>query len=645
MEVRNVTGRRQGDAHSGIILPPMDMGEWVDVPYDVAMRFWKFRVADIKQPVEMLNHLWKEHDGTHIFWASPFSLGDGYGTAASQMVLALDRAGIKIHTAWTWFHSLVGVDNRIVELLSMPHPGPMKVGICMATPGEFPKLPTPYKIGFTMYEADNPLRNLPEWRHDCAIVDMLLVPSEYCANIFAEFVDRPIRIMPLIPNPAYRAYRGERRRRKNQPFVFGMHGTLTGRKSPLELVDCFTKAFPTEKDVALHLKTRLGIMGVGQEHIPKFPDQRVTIHNDNWLVNRTRQWLVHTVDCYVFPSKGEGFGLPPREAMLAGCPTLFTNHTGMSDLANPEVNWPIRVKVEEESPLGGKWRIPDWDQVIETMRWVYRNREEAQERAWRCADWYEQTHGADAIGRQAADLINSLEPDAVRRPIIPPAEVIDSALDKEHTDFYTAVRERVPAGAKVLCLGFGEGVLYDWLVRNGYNATVAVEPKQAGKARQTLAENHLPVNVISTKLWELDKIEGNFDAVLSMNVFQGYQQHEVEIMLRSALMTGAQTVMFSVPTVYYPKAFGERTHLRRRSHWEDILVDFEWEAHYYGQGHRYLWVQVFRLDQGLRATTVRLDTTKGRWQDGVWHPNPTTFDANGGSRGEVDVDTPHVSVQ
>jgi len=621
MLVRNNTAVRQLDSLSGTLLEAAPLNEWVDVPYEVAMRLWRFRVVDVQNPGDMKNALFKEADGTHIFWASPFSLGDGYGTAASQLVLAATRAGMHMHIAWTWFHSLYGVDPQIKSMLAETLPGPLKVGVCMATPGEFRKLPTPFKVGYTMYESDDPLKNLPEWRHDMTAIDLLLVPSEYCKEVFAPFTPCPIEVVPLVANPAYRVQPGERTRKPGQTFVFGIHGTLTERKSPLEIAEAFRKAFPTEKDVQLQFKTRLGVLGAGQDQIPALGDRRIKVIDENWLEARLRNWLVNTVDCFLFLTKGEGFGMPPREAMLAGCPLIFSNHTGMVDMANPAVNWPIGWEAKENSPLGGTWRMPDWDEAVKAMRWVYEHRDEAQAKGFAGAEWYEATHGPVPVAARFAQVINAIDPSKTHREPIKPAETIDTLTGAEHDSFYQALTLAIPPGSTVADVGVGgDGILYKWLVGHGYKVVGIVEKGREAGVRAALEKHGLPVNLdVVTRLVDLHLLRLGVDAYVSQNVLQDYQRHEVELILRSCLI-GNKPVWFSVPTVYFPTPFGPGAKLRRRANWEDILIDFEFEMHYYGSGHRYLWARVVRLEEGFRASFEATGRQRGLTTDGVWHP-------------------------
>jgi len=604
MLVRNFTGIKQRDSLSGVVIHP---DEWTDLPYDAALKFWRLRVAELDDS-QSPDRWWKEPDGTHIFWTSPFSLGDGYATAAESMVLALLRQGLKLHLAQTWFGQMYGLDKRIVDGLREVHPAPMQVGICMATPGEFNKLPTPYKIGITMYEADNPLENLPEWRHECRILDMLIVPCEYCKRTFSKFVTHcPIKVVPLAVNPFY--YTAKKKKPKDT-FTFGMHGTLTGRKSPLELIDAFQKAFPTETDVRLELKTRLGICGYRQNHLPTITDSRVTILDEDWLAPKLRKWL-EGIDVYIFPSKGEGFGMPPREAMATGCPTMLTNHTGLAGVCNKEYNWPIPVAKEEESPLGGLWRLPDWDYVIETMRWMYLNRGKAYKKGHRGARWFIKNHGADAAAAQLKAVIegiNPLEKHAVRRVH---TETIAGGASKKHTAFYAEIERLLPKG-KILDVGVGEGVLYAELVKRGYQVTGIVEPNKLLYITRLLEAHGIVPNLLPQKLFDSRRLNAKFDACVSQGVLQDYRMPEIQLIVRSCLEV-APLVLFSVPTVHYPTGFGPRAGLWRRDKWEDTLRAFDFEFRYYG-ARQYLMCQIHGLDHGLKAPSY------GYMVDNVWHP-------------------------
>src|SRR5690606_16017389 len=87
--------------------------------------------------------------------------------------------------------------------------------------------------------------------------------------------------------------------------------------------------------------------------------------------------LFSQADCLVFPSKGEGWGLPPREAVALGIPAIVPRHTGLE--AGIEC-WAtvILSKFEMETSIAGTWQACDWQEVADAMTWCYEHQEEAR---------------------------------------------------------------------------------------------------------------------------------------------------------------------------------------------------------------------------------------------------------------------------
>jgi len=414
MEIRNVTGQPQ--VLGGVHLPP-DL--WLRVPEQVrlgtAMAAWNMRIVEVRVTADDPHALWREEDGLHLFWQSPFSLADGYGTAAENMVWALKKLGVHVHARVCWFDASKAIHAQTRALLAERIPAPMKVGVCMSTPPDFPKLPTAYRVGYTMYEADDPLHVHPEWRHGCEHADLLVVPSGYCRDVFGRFYRRRIEVAPLVVHPDF--YLAKRRVPKDT-FTFVSYGTLSGRKGPLETMDAFLKAFPkdTYPHVRLAFKTRLGVFGWGHHQLPPNPDpERITIHDTgyngvpDWSRAQLIDWLLGA-DALLFLSKGEGFGMPPREAMATGLPAIFTNHTGMAEVADARYAWPVRWKEEKDCPLGGVWRPADTDDAIDIMRYVVEHREDAYDKAVRGAEWFIREHGEEAAARRLLDVLEDIDP-------------------------------------------------------------------------------------------------------------------------------------------------------------------------------------------------------------------------------------------
>jgi len=94
--------------------------------------------------------------------------------------------------------------------------------------------------------------------------------------------------------------------------------------------------------------------------------------------------LLASADCFVFPSRGEGFGMTPLEAMATGLPTIVPNAHGITEYFNDAFMY--EAKVGEECPAlysrykgqdVGKMVVCDVDQLAQQMRYIYEHEEEA----------------------------------------------------------------------------------------------------------------------------------------------------------------------------------------------------------------------------------------------------------------------------
>lgn len=51
--------------------------------------------------------------------------------------------------------------------------------------------------------------------------------------------------------------------------------------------------------------------------------------------------LLRKAHCLLFPSSGEGFGLPPREAMATGIPVILAGFAGLESIAREDIAYPV----------------------------------------------------------------------------------------------------------------------------------------------------------------------------------------------------------------------------------------------------------------------------------------------------------------
>jgi glycosyltransferase involved in cell wall biosynthesis len=105
--------------------------------------------------------------------------------------------------------------------------------------------------------------------------------------------------------------------------------------------------------------------------------------------------------CYLQPSRGEGFGLQPLQAIAQGCPTILTNahgHESFAHLGIP-IGWePARSDYFIFGDAGDWWE-PKFDELCDAMKTVYDNYWEHMDRArdnsHRAEACYSWSHCAD----------------------------------------------------------------------------------------------------------------------------------------------------------------------------------------------------------------------------------------------------------
>lgn len=365
-----------------------------------------------------------------ILWNAPLFDPSGYADEARHFLLALDAAGYSVAAQPIRWSNRVAVLPAQVEarLMAMTarQPVPGSVHVSHIFPPHFTRrADARLNVGRTMFETDR----LPEgWAEACNRMDRIWVPSEFNRETFARagVNERKIGVVPgaidMTPyDPSIAPLRIEGARGYNFLAVFDW----TLRKGWDVLLRAYVEEFDPEEDVALILKTHSSLgctiqqiaesaAGYLRDALGRDPERTPDIiFQDVNLPAHQMPHLYRAADCFVLPTRGEGWGRPYMEAMAMGLPTIGTNwggNTAFMTVENsflldytlvpvPEAGWQ-----EAATFRGHFWAEPDVMHLRRLMRRVFTDREAArvvgaQARA-DIADRFSYARVADMIGEE-----------------------------------------------------------------------------------------------------------------------------------------------------------------------------------------------------------------------------------------------------
>jgi GT2 family glycosyltransferase/glycosyltransferase involved in cell wall biosynthesis len=346
-----------------------------------------------------------------LFWHSIIASPTGYAVSSRAFALELDRRGVDVRVGCIWGTDITeppSGDPRIEQLRHRPKDTSL-VQVVYHQGDSLIKNSGRYRIGYTMLEPNG----IPEdWAAQCNQMDEVWVPSTFNARTFRDSgVKKPIHVIPLGVDPDY-FHPGITARRPSQRFVFLSNFEWGERKAPELLLKAFTDEFGAADDAVLVLKVFNNDPGVNVRQ--QIEDMRlrkggapvVLLLNQHIALHQMGS-LYTSADCFVLPTRGEGWGMPILEAMACGLPTIATDWSAQSDFLDDDIAYPLRVKrlvpAIAKCPyyVGYEWAEPDVEHLRHLMRHVYEHRDEARARGRRAAEvvarrwtW---THAVDRI--------------------------------------------------------------------------------------------------------------------------------------------------------------------------------------------------------------------------------------------------------
>ena len=288
----------------------------------------------------------------HLLYVHDTKLG--YARYGVKLAEALTRAGVKVD------------DTLDPDATDIKH-----LAVWVATPSHchgFFDAQRP--VISTMFES----MSLPEgFREALHNFRQIIVPSEQNRELFGRYHDNVVKV-PLGVDSAEWAYRQRKPAVREFKFLIGGSGDRKGLDLAYKAFRKVFKTWPSDMPrPVLQFKSPRPI---------EYAGERI-----EWIGGKIsdedERELYAAAHCYLQPSRGEGFGLQPLQAIAQGLPTILTDAHGHAEFSH--LGYGISARAAKSSYFifgdAGDWWEPSLDELCQYMEWVYHHYDEACERA------------------------------------------------------------------------------------------------------------------------------------------------------------------------------------------------------------------------------------------------------------------------
>lgn len=350
------------------------------------------------------------------YWC-PLSMVDGYGRHALDIYKGMKQLGAQpLLRDVGWVQQIYLNPLIKAESVASHAKPPRKVGVCMSVPYD-PHIfnhQSLTKIVITQFETDR----FPEKHVDNVNrCDHLIVTSSFQPEMMRRSgVKIPISV--LIPGVDTDLFT-PRRREVDGIFKCLILGALTPRKNPIGAIQMFEQASQNQTDWKLLIKSR---QADGMDAVRKLAAQDPRI--EVVIGDTPPEWVPQVYqehDCLIWPSKGEGVGLPPLEALASGMEVVCSRNSGMLDFISDEWAWPINKHTKESASIPGigfsesyvkmygdvgNWWSPDLAEGAKQLRRAYEAWSTGKGKGGRAAEYVRAKH---TLRHQAGSVLQVVE--------------------------------------------------------------------------------------------------------------------------------------------------------------------------------------------------------------------------------------------
>jgi len=245
--------------------------------------------------------------------------------------------------------------------------------------------------GFCVWEGDKVPKHFIKHLRS---VDGVLVPSDHVKEAILNTEPTfPVEKIHLIPHGVDTKIFTPKEKPKDQPYTFvankGWCSGINDRGGVQYLLKAYSEEFKKDEKVVLMLKINPSYNAPNwniQEELNKLelPEDRAPIAINTAGIDKIALPNIYIGDCFVSPTRCEGFSLPCSESAASELPVITTNYGGQCDFIDEEIGWLISYDMEEVTfdmaYEGIRWSTPDITHLRKLMRYAFDHPDECKEK-------------------------------------------------------------------------------------------------------------------------------------------------------------------------------------------------------------------------------------------------------------------------
>lgn len=184
--------------------------------------------------------------------------------------------------------------------------------------------------------------------------DAVIVPDAWNREVYKQSgVKVPIFVVPeIIRLDDFLSHKKQKKDKKT--FVFGCANVVVPRKNYLKLITAFNEVFRGRSDVKLFINARAAESDEYcciQSLLKRLKNNNI-VFSVKPLLREAYIDFMTSLDCYISLSRGEGFAIPPREALAAGVPVILADNTAQTTVCQSGFVRSIRANLRVPATYG-----------------------------------------------------------------------------------------------------------------------------------------------------------------------------------------------------------------------------------------------------------------------------------------------------